>query len=169
MSVGDSSSRHLVGRLLTTFGFAWLVLLFVAGSGLIGKTGFTVEVVRVGFLFPFIVLFVGRRLVRSARRGPRTGETSAPTVPRSQPRLPDPPIPDPAPTREPAPVRNPDPIVAPQASDDDLAEATGFDDAEAGSDQPVAETEIGSPHVEEQPMSSKDMIADARRRLDLDR
>ena len=58
--------------------------------------------------------------------------------------------------------------MVPQTSDDDLAAAIGFDDSGAKSDQSETAAEVKSEPMEEQPMSSKDMIADARRQLDLD-
>ena len=160
--MADTSPQQLAGRLLTTFGLVWLVLFFVANSGAIGNSGFSRAVLQAGLFFPLIVLFVGRRLNRSGRRTSRTEETPTPPAPRPRRRVPEPRVP------KPATARKPDPIVVPQTSDDDLAAAIGFDDSGAKSDQSETAAEVKSEPMEEQPMSSKDMIADARRQLDLD-
>ena len=150
-----------MGRILSTVGFVWIVLFFIARffdfrgtplDDIMDSFGST-------FFVPILLLFAGRTIQRRSRR--TSVEDASMSSPESQST--PPPAPRPAPSRPappPPPVIKPAPVDPAPVDMDELAEAIGFDASEETTSLPDVEVEGQK--------TSAEMIADAHRRYEND-
>ncbi|MGB7861071.1 MAG: hypothetical protein WBM90_11285 [Acidimicrobiia bacterium] len=170
--MGTNANKSWAGIVLTVLGSIWLAFVVLRGFGVFD--GLDLPGVGGGIFLPLALMFGGRIL----RRGSRADETDEGVQPRPNPPVspfPDLKSPPPPPPRQPSPPRQLAPKIEPQpVKMEDLAEAVRFDvsGADVGEDEAVAspaDTHIAVPSGEDtEPMTSAEMVAEAKRRYSSD-
>lgn len=143
-----SRGRGIFGRLLTAFGFVWLLWSFF-GELVTLELGATP--IDLPLLPGFVFLFLGRALSRGARRRPI--ESTSDESPRPQSRRPAQPRVQPKPSPRESILERPEPVVEDQVMIEEvMVQALETDEA------PVSEGTAAR-------KSSAEMVAEARQRF----
>lgn len=170
MTTEQSQQRSRLGKILVTVGVAWIALFFFSNMFRFGgSVGDLISAfLEVPLFLPIGLLFVGRAMNRKQGRRPSVLETLEKAARDASSERPAPkPVRQSAPTR-PRPVTStakpaPKPASRPTPVEpDDLAAAIGFDESAEGSAEPPP-TPATPPS--DTPMTSEEMIAEARKGL----
>lgn len=161
-----------LGNVLIWVGIVWLVFAGLAGFGLMRETGSSTPIgFMVGSMVPAVIfILVGRAFKKSSRSATDvvvvTRPTAAPQLPPQPQSLPPPPPPA---APQPAPKTEPSDLDADDIHEDRFAASL----ADAMDDPLEPESVIDPQYddtlsAEDRPLSSEEMIEEAKRRLEID-
>jgi hypothetical protein len=171
-----------LGNVLIWVGIVWLVFAGLAGFGLMRETGSSTPIgFMVGSMVPAVIfILVGRAFKKSSRSATDVVVVTRPNAMRPAP--PPPPSPT-APSSSSRPPTPPPPPLAPQPAPQTQAPGLDADDIHEdlfaasladAMDDPLEPESVIDPEYDEtlssddRPLTSEEMIEEAKRRLDID-